>query len=236
MCGITGLFDIKSLRSFHPGVIRDMTNRIAHRGPDGAGIHEEPGLALGHRRLSIIDIASGAQPMSTEDGAVTVVFNGEIYNFMELRAELKARGATFRTNSDTEVLLHGWRQWETGLFARLNGMFALALWDKTTQTLVLARDRFGKKPLHYAYLDNGVLAFGSEIKSLLRLADVDRSLDDRAISDFFTYGYVPDPKTIYRAIRKLESSHYMVVERGRVGVPKRYWSILDEAGRASPPG
>jgi asparagine synthase (glutamine-hydrolysing) len=227
MCGIAGLFDIKSARSFHPSVITRMTDLIAHRGPDGAGVFTEPGIGLGHRRLSIIDLSAGAQPMSTADGALTVVFNGEIYNFRELRAELEALGAVFRTQSDTEVLLHGWRHWEYTLFARMEGMFALAIWDAKAQTLALARDRFGKKPLHYALLDSGVLAFGSEIKSLLALADVDRSLDPQAIADFFAYGYVPDPKTIYRSVCKLEAGCYMVVERGRVGAPHRYWSILE---------
>jgi asparagine synthase (glutamine-hydrolysing) len=235
MCGLAGLFDIKSLRSFDPRVIRRMTEVIAHRGPDGAGLHLEPGVALGHRRLSIIDLSGGAQPMQLGDGGPTVVFNGEIYNFRELRAELEATGAVFRTHSDTEVLLHGWRRWGEALFPRLEGMFALALWDAAGQTLTLARDRFGKKPLHYAVTASGVLAFGSEIKSLLCLAELDRRLDDAAIADFFAYGYIPDPKTIYRAIRKLEAGHYLVARRGRVEAPRRYWSILEGLGEATDP-
>jgi asparagine synthase (glutamine-hydrolysing) len=231
MCGIAGLFDTRGSRAFEPALIGRMSDIIAHRGPDGEGFHLEPGLALGHRRLAIIDIAGGVQPMRTQDGALTVVFNGEIYNCRELQAELEALGARFTTRSDTEVLLHGWRHWREGLLARLNGMFAFALWDAGEQTLVLARDRFGKKPLHFAVLDDGTLAFGSEIKSLLCVAEVRRTLDPQAIEDFFTYGYVPDPKTIYGSIRKLEPAHVMLARRGRPIETRRYWSALDDLTR-----
>jgi asparagine synthase (glutamine-hydrolysing) len=232
MCGIAGLFDIKGLRSFDPAVLGRMTDVIAHRGPDGSGLHQEPGVGLGHRRLAIIDLSGGAQPMRSEDRRLTIVFNGEIYNFRELRAELEARGARFATRSDTEVLLHGWRAWGEELFGRLNGMFAFALWDAAEQTLVLARDRFGKKPLHYALLDDGALAFGSEIKSLMCLPQLSRDVDPQAVSDFFTYGYVPDPKTIYRAVRKLPPAHVMIARRGREPRLRRYWSLLDGFGRS----
>jgi asparagine synthase (glutamine-hydrolysing) len=234
MCGIAGLFDIKSWRPFDAALLTRMTNVIAHRGPDGSGLHLEPGVALGHRRLAIIDLAGGEQPMRSADGALTVSFNGEIYNFRELRAELQAGGAGFVTRSDTEVLLHGWRAWGEGLFRRLQGMFAFALWDAREQTLVLARDRFGKKPLHYAALPDGVLAFASEIKSLLCLAELDRTLEPAAVADFFTYGYVPDPKTIYRAVRKLEPAHYLIARKGRPIETRRYWSVLETVGRSEP--
>jgi asparagine synthase (glutamine-hydrolysing) len=227
MCGIAGLFDTKGSRPFAAALVRGMTDAIAHRGPDGEGLHLEPGVALGHRRLAIIDLAGGAQPMRTPDGALTIVFNGEIYNFAELRAELQAKGACFRTRSDTEVLLHGWRRWGEALLPRLRGMFALALWDAREQTLVLARDPFGKKPLHYALTPDGTLAFGSEIKALLRLAEVSRELDPQAIEDFLTYGYVPDPKSIYLGIRKLAPGHVLVARRGRPIALRRYWSLLE---------
>ncbi|MDB5445441.1 MAG: asparagine synthase [Phenylobacterium sp.] len=227
MCGLAGLFDIKGLRAFDPALLQRMTDAIAHRGPDGSGHHLEPGLGLGFRRLAIIDLSGGAQPMQTADRMLTIVFNGEIYNFQELRAELEAKGARFRTHSDTEVLLHGWRQWGERLLPRLNGMFAFALWDVREQTLVLARDRFGKKPLHYAPLDDGALVFGSEIKSLLLAPGVSRATDPQAVADFFAYGYVPDPKTIYRAIRKLPPAHLLVARRGCPLELRPYWSLLD---------
>jgi asparagine synthase (glutamine-hydrolysing) len=227
MCGIAGLFDTKGSRPFPAAVVRAMTDAIAHRGPDGEGFHLEPGVALGHRRLAIIDLAGGAQPMHSANGDLVTVYNGEIYNFAELRAQLEAKGARFVTRSDTEVLLHGWREWGEALLPRLRGMFAIALWDAREQTLVLARDPFGKKPLHYAALPDGTLAFGSEIKALLRVADIGRELDPSAIEDFLTYGYVPDPKTIYAAIRKLAPGHVLLARRGRPIAIRRYWSLLD---------
>jgi asparagine synthase (glutamine-hydrolysing) len=234
MCGIAGLFDIKGSRPYEASLLQEMTDVIAHRGPDGEGLHIEPGLALGHRRLAIIDLAGGAQPMRTVDRSLTIVFNGEIYNFLELRAELEAKGAQFVTRSDTEVLLHGWRAWRERLFERLNGMFALALYDARDETLVLARDRFGKKPLHYALLDDGGLVFGSEIKSLLRVPEISRELDPHAVADFFALGYVPDPKTIYRSIRKLPPAHLLIARRGRGTLLRRYWSLLDTLGTPDP--
>jgi len=228
MCGLTGLFDSRAARPFDPALIQAMTDAVAHRGPDGEGVFIEPGVALGHRRLAFIDLAGGIQPMQTVDGALTIVFNGEIYNFPDLMAELKALGAQFQTRSDTEVLLHGWRHWGTGLFARLRGMFAFALWDAPQQTLVLVRDRFGKKPMHYAEFADGKLVFGSEIKSLLKAPGLDRSLDPIAVEDFFTYGYVPDPKTIYAAIRKLPAAHALIVRRGQAPELMRYWNLLDQ--------
>jgi asparagine synthase (glutamine-hydrolysing) len=231
MCGIAGLFDIKGSRPYDPAVLDAMTSAIAHRGPDGAGRHLEPGLALGHRRLAIIDLAGGAQPMRTDDGALAVVFNGEIYNFRDLRAELAERGAVFRTRSDTEVLLHGWRIWGEGLLPRLQGMFAFALWDRAAETLVLARDRFGKKPLHYMLSESGTLAFASEIKAFAPLPEMTDELDREAVEDFFAYGYVPDPKTIYRGVRRLPPAHVMVARRGAPLRIFSYWSVLDHLDR-----
>jgi asparagine synthase (glutamine-hydrolysing) len=236
MCGLAGLFDTRGTRSFDEALVRRMTQLIAHRGPDGEGVHLEPGLALGHRRLAIIDLGGGAQPMSTPEGDLTVVFNGEIYNFMELRTELIELGARFATRCDTEVLLHGWRHWREAMLPRLNGMFAFALWDAREQTLFMARDRFGKKPLHYGVAEDGVLAFGSEIKSLLSVSHLDRSLSNEAISDFFTYGYIPDPKSIYRSIRKLPPAHYLKACRGRDLEVRAYWSVLDQLRSPQAPG
>ena len=234
MCGIAGLFDTRGSRSFDPTILGRMTDAVTHRGPDGSGTHLEPGVAFGHRRLAIIDIAGGVQPMCTRDGSLTVVFNGEIYNFMDLRAELEGRGAQFETRSDTEVLLHGWRYWREGIVGKLQGQFAFALWDSAQQTLFLARDHFGKKPLHYSELDGGILVFGSEIKSLLCVPGLDRSLDSSAVEDFFAYGYVPDPKTIYRSIRKLGAAHFLVARRGKPIAIQQYWSPLDAIAEPPP--
>ncbi len=234
MCGITGLFDTQGEHRFGRELIQNMTDAVAHRGPDGDGFYEAPGVAFGHRRLAIIDLGGGHQPMSTADGVVTVTFNGEIYNYKPLRAELEALGAVFQTQSDTEVLLQGWRIWGEGLVDRIGGMFAFALWDSSAQTLFMARDRFGKKPLHYVISPDGRLAFGSEIKSLMCVPDIDRTLDNEAVEDFFAYGYVPDPKTIYRAIRKLAPGRYMVIKRGSAPRIRRYWNLLDHMCETGP--
>ena len=228
MCGLTGLFDCRGERNFDPALIQAMTDAVAHRGPDGEGVFNAPGIALGHRRLAFIDLSGGIQPMALADQSLVIVFNGEIYNFPDLMAELKAAGAQFQTRSDTEVILHGWRHWGTGLFARLRGMFAFALWDRKEQALILVRDRFGKKPMHYAALPDGSLVFGSEIKSLLKVPGLDRRLDPEAVEDFFTYGYVPDPKTIYAAIRKLPAASALIARRGRPFETLRYWNLLDD--------
>ncbi len=230
MCGLAGLYDIKGSRPYDQDLLARMTQVIAHRGPDGCGLHREPGLGLGHRRLAVIDRAGSAQPMLTPDRQLALVFNGEIYNFRELRAELQALGVRFRTDGDTEVLLHGWRRYGERFLPRLEGMFAFAIWDARQQTLVLARDRFGKKPMHYAALDDGTLAFGSEIKSLLCVPEVSRALDREAVADYFAYGYVPDPKTIYRAVRKLPPAHILFARRGRPIQVRSYWSLLDRLG------
>ena len=231
MCGIAGLFDTRGARSFEPALLGRMTDLIAHRGPDGSGLHQEPGVGLGHRRLAIIDIGGGHQPMHTADRALSIVFNGEIYNFLELRAELEARGARFVSRSDTEVLLHGWRIWGEAMLPKLQGMFAFALWDAAEQTLILARDRFGKKPIYYSLLDDGTLAFASELKSLLCVPNVERTLDREAVADFFTYGYVPDPKSVYTSVRKLAAAHVMIARRGAAPRITRYWTPLEALGQ-----
>ncbi|MBX9699008.1 MAG: asparagine synthetase B, partial [Acetobacteraceae bacterium] len=198
---------------------------MRHRGPDGEGFHLEPHLGFGHRRLAIVDLAGGAQPMSTADGGVTVCFNGEIYNHGTLRPALEAAGHVFRTRSDTESLLHGWREWGTGLLDRLDGMFAFALWDRERGELLLARDRLGEKPLHTTMLADGTVAFASELCGLLALPGIDRRMDPAAVEDFLALGYIPDPATIHAAIRRLPAGHFLLLRRGERGLPapRRYW-------------
>ena len=166
MCGIAGVFDSRGRRAIDRDLVDRMSSSLHHRGPDAGGVHHEPGVALAHRRLSIIDLSTGQQPLYNEDGSVTVVFNGEIYNFQDLVKELAACGHSFRTRSDTEVIVHGWEQWGASCVTRFRGMFAFALWDRNSETLFLARDRLGVKPLYYAQLPDGQWIFGSELKAL----------------------------------------------------------------------
>src|SRR5210317_1658953 len=166
MCGITGIFDTKAQREIPRDLLSRMNETQFHRGPDEGGLHIEPGLGFGHRRLSIIDLSSGQQPLFNEDGTVVVTYNGEIYNFPDLTNELKALGHRFRTHCDTEVIVHAWEAWGEACVDRFRGMFAFAVWDRNRRSLFLARDRLGIKPLHYALLNDGRLLFGSELKSL----------------------------------------------------------------------
>jgi asparagine synthase (glutamine-hydrolysing) len=226
MCGIAGIVDLESERPIDERTLRAMTAILAHRGPDGDGFHIEPGVGLGHRRLSIIDLAGGKQPLYNEDQSVVVTFNGEIFNFMEVEAELARRGHTFRTRSDTEVIVHAWEEWGVESLARFNGMFAFVVWDRRHRTLFVARDRLGVKPLYYAHLADGRLVFASELKGLLACPGIPRRIDPRAIEEYFNFGYVPDPKTIYADVRKLEPGSYLCVRRGaRQLVPVRYWDV-----------
>ena len=226
MCGIAGLFDTRGRREVPRALLERMNESQRHRGPDEGGLHVEPGLGLGHRRLSIIDVATGQQPLCNEDGSVIVVFNGEIYNFRELAAELEAAGHVFRTRSDTEVVVHGWEAWGEDCVRRFRGMFAFALWDRNRAALFLARDRLGVKPLHYAMLADGWLAFGSELKSLTAHPGLERDLDASAIEEYFAFGYVPEPKTIYCAARKLDAATTLTVRRGAAPpVPRAYWDV-----------
>ncbi|HYW77283.1 MAG TPA: XrtA/PEP-CTERM system amidotransferase [Gammaproteobacteria bacterium] len=226
MCGIAGIFDIREARRVDRALLARMTDSLAHRGPDGRGVHVEPGLGLGHRRLSIIDLEAGQQPMASADGQVVVTFNGEIYNFRELRRELEAQGAQFATRSDTEVILHGWRAWGEGCVERFNGMFAFALWDRSRQTLFMARDRLGVKPLYYASLSTGHLIFGSELKALLLHPALPRRLHAPAVEDYFTFGYVPDPATILEGVHKLAPGHALTLRRGaREPRLRQYWDV-----------
>jgi asparagine synthase (glutamine-hydrolysing) len=226
MCGISGIVDLQGVRPIDEALVRAMNGAIAHRGPDGDGFHFEPGVGIGHRRLSIIDLEGGKQPLYNEDGTVLVTYNGEIFNYQEVERELIARGHTFRTRCDTEVLVHAWEEWGEASVQRFNGMFAYAIWDRNRQQLFLVRDRLGVKPLHYALLPDGTLAFASELKALLAHPGVARRIDPQAVEEYFTFGYVPDPKTIYTGVRKLEPGCYLSVKRGqRDPRPVRYWDV-----------
>ncbi|MBV8167970.1 MAG: amidotransferase 1, exosortase A system-associated [Alphaproteobacteria bacterium] len=226
MCGLVGIFDPRGPRPIDPALLERMNFALRHRGPDGDGFHLAPGIGLGHRRLAIIDLAGGRQPLFNEDGSVAVLCNGEIYNFQSLMAELVAKGHRFRTRSDCEVIAHAWEEWGEACLDRLRGMFAIALWDARQQTLLLARDRLGKKPLYWSQLPDGQVIFGSELKALLAHPQVVRDLDPRAVEDYFAYGYVPDPKTIYRGVAKLPAAHRLVWRSGdaapRLGP---YWDM-----------
>ena len=221
MCGICGIFD-RAGRAVEPALVTRMMSVIRHRGPDGDGRFVDREIGLGHVRLSIIDVDGGAQPIANEDGRLQVVFNGEIYNHVELRGELEALGHTFRTRSDTEVIVHAYEQWGRDCVGRFNGMFAFALWDSTERELFLARDHLGIKPLYYVDLGSRVL-FGSEIKALLQDPDCPRDVDVEALADLFTFRYVPSPRTLFKGIRKLAPGHSMRISRDRVEV-KRFWN------------
>jgi asparagine synthase (glutamine-hydrolysing) len=226
MCGITGIFDTRGRRPISSDVLAQMNESQHHRGPDECGTHIEPGVGLGHRRLSIIDLATGQQPLFNEDGSVAVVFNGEIYNFQELIPELTALGHTFRTRSDTEVIVHAWEAWGAECVKRFRGMFAFALWDRNQETFFLARDRLGVKPLYYALLPDGILVFGSELKSLLAHGALAREIDPCAVEEYFALGYVPEPRTIFKGARKLPPAHTLTVKRGAsVPEPVEYWDV-----------
>ncbi len=227
MCGISGLFDTLGRRDFDRALASRINDIQAHRGPDEDDLHFEPGLALGHRRLSVIDLATGQQPLFSVDGSVGIVFNGEIYNYRELMAELKALGHPFRTRSDTEVIVQAWRAWGPECVHRLRGMFAFALWDRQQQTLFLARDRMGVKPMHYAWLPDGTFIFGSELKVLTAHPDFVREIDPLAVEDYFALGYVPDPRCIYRAAYKLPPAHTLTLRRGvpTQPAPVPYWDV-----------
>ncbi len=223
MCGLAGLY--------HPNggpvdrsLLMRMTTALSHRGPDGDGFHVEDGIGLGHRRLSIIDVAGGHQPMWNEDETVVIVFNGEIYNFPELRPKLEALGHVFRTRSDTEAIVHAWESWGPDCLQHLNGQFTIALWDRNQRTLFLARDRLGEKPLYYARRPDGTLAFGSELVALAQVPNLARRICAAAVDDFFALGYVPDPHTIFDGINKLPAAHYLLLREGSHAAPRRYWS------------
>jgi asparagine synthase (glutamine-hydrolysing) len=226
MCGITGIVDLRGKRTIDRAVLTRMNESQHHRGPDEGGMHLAPGVGLGHRRLSIIDVASGQQPLFNEDHSVAVVFNGEIYNFQKLIPELTALGHVFRTRSDTEVIVHAWEAWGAHCVQRFRGMFAFALWDERQELLFLARDRLGVKPMFYAMLPDGHLLFGSELKSLLAHGGLDAAIEPQAVEDYFALGYVPEPRTIFKAALKLPPATRLVARRRQpLPAPVEYWDV-----------
>ncbi|CAB1276769.1 XrtA/PEP-CTERM system amidotransferase [Candidatus Nitrosacidococcus tergens] len=226
MCGIAGIFDLDGHRPINPQILSKINNVLSHRGPDDDGVYIELGVGLAHRRLSIIDLSSGHQPLNNENSTVWVVYNGEIYNFKGLMDELKNRGHTFRTQCDTEVIVHAWEEWGEQCVTRFRGMFAFAIWDQNKKTLFLARDRLGIKPLYYTVLPDRQFIFGSELKSLLAYPNLPRQLDYFAIEDYFAYGYIPDPRTIFQNIYKLPPGHTLTLYSGiKEPKPKQYWNI-----------
>ena len=226
MCGIAGIFHLETAKPVDPDRVRRMTDAIAHRGPDGSGVWTAPGVGLGHRRLSIIDLEGGAQPMHSDDGALTLSFNGEIYNFRELRKELEAAGLAFRTHSDSEVILQGWRHWGPDCVSHFHGMFAFAIYDARTRQLFLARDRLGVKPLYYAPIADGSVIFGTELKALTAHPALRREADLTAVDDYLAFGYVPDHACIIRGVKKLPAGHSLLLQQGRsLPQPVEYWDI-----------
>jgi asparagine synthase (glutamine-hydrolysing) len=224
MCGIAGRYNYVSGAPVAGAMVRGMCDLIAHRGPDGDGVWAEGPVGLGHRRLAIIDLSEGGrQPMTHIDGGLTITFNGEIYNYLELRRDLEARGHRFRSQSDTEVMLASYRQWGTECVTRFRGMFAFALWDAAERTLMIARDRVGKKPLHY-WIDRHGIAFASEPKAFLADPAFQPEPDVEALSAYLNYQYVPSPLSAFKGVRKLPPAHRLIVRDGRVTID-RYWKL-----------
>jgi asparagine synthase (glutamine-hydrolysing) len=226
MCGIAGIVFADPRARVEEPSLRAMCEAIRHRGPDDDGFFAHGGGGLGMRRLSIIDVAGGHQPIFNEDQSCAIVFNGEIYNHRDLRRELERRGHRYATHSDTETILHAYEEYGFGCVEHLRGMFAFAIWDARRARLFLARDRLGKKPLYYTAPSGprGRLAFGSELKALLTLRDVERRVDPQAVADYVAWGYVPDPRSIYQGIAKLPPAHWLAYENGRVRV-EQYWDV-----------
>jgi len=238
MCGIAGIVDLRGREAISPVRLRAMTDAIARRGPDGEGHWLAPGIGLGHRRLAIIDPEGGEQPFVAADGRTALVFNGMIYNFRTLRAQLEALGAVFATDCDTEVLLHGWRHWGEEMVPRLDGFFAAAIWDEDREALFLMRDRWGKKPLYHTRTAAGELLFGSDLGAVLAGMDTVPPVRRDALADYLALGYVPEPKSILDGIEKLPPAHVLRLDRGERGgetrAPRRYWTIrVHPEGNAS---
>lgn len=233
VCGIAGFWNVESGRPAEPAVVRAMTGALIHRGPDEDGFHVEGDVALGMRRLRVIDPAGGHQPMANEDRTIQVVFNGEIYNHGDIRAQLEQRGHRFRTRSDTEAIVHAYEEWGVECLRRFNGMFAIAVWDARNQRLLVARDRLGIKPLYVHIGDEGVV-FGSELKAIIAAPWVPVEWDLEAIDDFMVYEYVPAPRSIVRGVQKLGAGTALLFDRAtrRTPRPIRYWQL--EAGAAAP--
>src|SRR2546425_3425616 len=223
MCGIYGVAELRQGRRPKEDILFSMGQAMVHRGPDDHGHYCADGIAIGMRRLSIIDLEGGHQPIPNEDKTVWAVCNGEIYNFKELRAQLEKRGHMFRCDSDTEVIVHLYEELGLDLFTRLRGMFAIALWDAARSRLVLARDRLGKKPLYISREPDRIF-FASEMKSILKVSGMPRTLNTHALREYLALGYVPAPWTLFERIEKLLPGHYMVIEKGQVR-DQEYWDV-----------
>ena len=233
MCGIAGLFHCGTPKPVDPARVSRMCDALFHRGPDGSGIWTGQGVGLGHRRLAIIDLEGSPQPMHAHDGNAVIVFNGEIYNFRELRRELEGHGAKFRTGGDTEVILAAWQRWGPDCLGKLHGMFAFAIYDENRKELFLARDRLGVKPLFMAHLSDGSLAFASELKGLLAHPLLRREIDPLAVEDYMTWGYVPDHRSILKGVEKLPAGHFRLLRHGETPAPPRQWWDVDFSQRKS---
>jgi asparagine synthase (glutamine-hydrolysing) len=225
VCGFVGILNLNTEGAVDKRLLDRMNSAQAHRGPDGEGLHFEPGLGLGHRRLSIIDLEAGAQPFFSNDQSVVVVYNGEIYNFRNIAKDLEQKGYCFRTRCDTEVIVYAWQEWGVECLHRFRGMFAFALWDRNQQMLFVARDRIGIKPVYYT-VAGGKFLVASELNPLRLSTDVSRRIDESAVENFFAFGYVPDPKTIFDGVHKLAPGHYMCIRRGMAEPTQiRYWDV-----------
>ncbi|HOB13583.1 MAG TPA: amidotransferase 1, exosortase A system-associated [Novosphingobium sp.] len=226
MCGIVGIFHLSTPKPVDPARIEKMCAAMPHRGPDGQGVWTAPGVGLGHLRLSIIDLAGSPQPMASSDGRAMLVFNGEIYNYRELREELRAGGAEFHTDGDSEVILAAWQRWGPDCLPRLHGMFAFAIYDLGQRTLFLARDRLGVKPLFYAPLSDGSLAFASELKGLVAHPLLRREIDPLAVEDYLAWGYVPDHRSILAGVHKLPAGHSLLLRHDApLPAPRQWWDV-----------
>lgn len=233
MCGIAGIVDLDGERAIDARALKRMTDALAHRGPDGEGYFEAPGVGFGHRRLAIIDIEGGAQPFRSADGDGAVTFNGEIYNYRDLTRSLAQEGARFRTRSDTEALIEGLQRRGADFVSDLRGMFAFAWWNGRTRTVTLVRDRFGEKPLYYAITPDNFLLFASEIGAIKASRLLALTHAPEALSDYFLYGYVPDPKSIYAGVFKLPPGSTLTCERGKAPRLSRYWRASFEVDHST---
>jgi asparagine synthase (glutamine-hydrolysing) len=229
MCGICGYLHFDGTKQLSESVLTSMLDTLAPRGPDDKGAYLKDGIALGHRRLSIIDLKTGHQPMLNDDGSVVIVYNGEVYNFPEIRSALLNKGYRFKTTSDTEVVLRAYEEYGEDCVKQFNGMFAFAIWDSRNKKLFLARDRFGKKPLYYARFNNQFI-FASELKAILKHPSVSRQIDLDAVAKYLAYEYVPSPYSIFRNIYKLEPGSRMSVRDGNI-TTERYWDLKFDIDR-----
>lgn len=223
MCGIFGIYYFDKEKKVDEHIVREATNLMTHRGPDDSGFFVDKNIGLGHRRLSIIDIATGHQPMFNEDGSITVVYNGEIYNFLEIKKSLQKKGHIFKTNCDTEVIIHAYEEWGADCVHKFNGMFAFGLWDSRNQHLWIARDRLGIKPLYY-YRDSEKIVFSSEIKPILKATKLKTGINENVLDAYFSLGYVPAPETMFKNIYKLKPGHFLYIKNSLVK-ENEYWDL-----------